>query len=144
MLRSVLIAPAASAELAAAPITPTWIMDGQPEARCRRLTTTRDKTAFVASWECTPGTFKWVYGEDEIVYIIQGTVFISTSDGVERCLAAGDFAFFPGGSSCVWRVTETVRKVAIVRKDMPQLAGVGLRAWHKLLRVVGIRGQMPL
>jgi hypothetical protein len=88
--------------------------------------------------------FEWVYGEDEIVYIISGKVFIFTSDGIERCLAAGDVAFFPGGSSCIWRVTETVRKVAIVRKDLPQLIGVGIRAWHKVLRVVGIRGQMPL
>jgi uncharacterized protein len=144
MLRSILVAPAASAELAAAPITPAWIMDGHPEARSRRLATTRDRTAFVSSWECTPGKFKWVYDEDEIVYIIRGRVFISTSEEVERCLATGDFAFFPAGSSCIWRVTETVRKVAVVRKDVPQLVGVGIRAWHKLLRVVGIRGQMPL
>jgi uncharacterized protein len=119
-------------------------MDGRPEARSRQLATTRDGTAFVSTWECTPGKFRWVYGDDEIVYIIYGKVFISTSDGVERSLGAGDVAFFPAGSSCVWQVTETVRKVAIVRKEIPQLVVVGIRAWHKLLRVIGIRGQMPL
>jgi uncharacterized protein len=144
MLSSILVASAASTELNAAPITPTWVMDGHPEARNKILATTRDKTAFVVSWECTPGKFKWDYDEDEIVYVIQGKVFISTSDGIERCLGAGDVAFFPAGSSCIWRVAETVRKVAVVRKDMPLLLGVGLRAWHKLLRVARIRGQMPL
>jgi uncharacterized cupin superfamily protein len=144
MLQPIIVTSAASSGLNAAPIIPTWVMDGHPEARNRLLATTRDKTAFVVSWECTPGKFKWDYDEDEIVYVIHGRVFISTSDSVERCLGAGDVAFFPAGSSCIWRVTETVRKVAVVRKDIPLLFGVGLRAWHKLLRVARIRGQMRL
>ena len=95
------------------------------------------------TWECTPGLFNWFYAEDETVYIISGEVFIKT-DGTERRLGQGDFAFFPGGSSCTWRVTDTIRKVAFLRKDVPQLVGFAILAWHKLLRLTGFRRTMPL
>jgi hypothetical protein len=71
-------------------------------------------------------------------------VFITTKDGTKRRLAMGDVAFFPAGSSCTWQVTETVRKVAFLRKDMPRLLGFSLRVWHKLLQTAGVRGKMPL
>jgi uncharacterized cupin superfamily protein len=126
------------------PITPGWILGGLPEARAKLLATSQDKTSNIMVWECTPGRFNWQYTEDESVCIISGEVFITTVDGTERRLGQGDMAFFPAGTSCTWRVTERVRKVAFLRKDMPPLLGLGVRVWHKLLRTVGIRGQMPL
>lgn len=144
MSQSIVIAAAASAALDPAPITSGWILDGTPVARNKTLARSRDKTASIVAWECTPGLFTWHYSEDESVCIISGEVFISTADGAEGRLGPGDTAFFPAGSSCTWRVTECVRKVAFLRKDMPPLFGLGLRAWHKLLRIAGIRGEMPL
>jgi uncharacterized cupin superfamily protein len=144
MSPSIVIAAAASANLDPAPITPAWILEGAPVARDKRLATSRDKTSFTVAWECTPGRFDWHYSEDESVCIISGEVFITTTNGTERRLGPGDMAFFPAGSSCTWRVTECVRKVAFLRKDMPQVLGLGIRVWHKLLRTAGIRGEMPL
>ncbi len=143
MSQSIVITTAASAALSPAPITPEWILDGGPVAQNKLLAVSRDKTASLLAWECTPGLFKWHYAEDETVYIISGEVFIKTNDGSERRLTKGDVAFFPAGSSCIWRVTECVRKVAFLRKDVPPLLGFGIRVWHKLLRTAGVRGQMP-
>src|SRR6516225_7019773 len=130
MSEAVVIASAATAVLAPAPITPDWILEGAPVARSRLLTKSRDKTSSIVVWECTPGRFSWHYAEDESVCIVSGEVFISTAIGGEQRLGAGDMAFFPAGSSCTWRVTECVRKVAFLRKDMPLLLGFGLRVWH--------------
>jgi uncharacterized cupin superfamily protein len=144
MPQSIVIAAAASATLDPAPITPAWILDGTPAAHNKRLSTSQDKTSFTVAWECTPGRFNWQYTEDETVYIISGEVFITTKNGTERRLGPGDMAFFPAGSSCIWRVTKCVRKIAFLRKDMPHLLGLGIRVWHKLLRAAGIRGEVML
>jgi uncharacterized cupin superfamily protein len=144
MSQSIVITSAASAALKPAPITPEWVLDGAPDACNAILAVSKDRTARLFAWECTPGLFNWHYTEDETVSIISGEVFITTTDGAEQCLRRGDVAFFPAGSTCIWRVTETVRKVAVLRKDMPPLLGLGLRVWHRLLHKVGIRGSMPL
>jgi uncharacterized protein len=144
MSPSIIIAAASSAALDPAPITPGWILDGVPVARNKLLAVSRDKTTSVVTWECTPGLFNWYYSVDETVCIISGEVFITTTNGTERRLGQGDMAFFPAGSSCKWRVTECVRKVAVLRKDLPPLLGLAVRFWHKMLQVGGIRRQMPL
>jgi len=144
MSQSIVIAAAATADLDPAPITPGWILSGAPDARAKLLAISQDKTSSIVAWECTPGLFNWHYAEDESVCIISGEVYITSGDGAERRLGQGDMAFFPAGSSCTWRVTERIRKVAFLRKDMPHLLGFGVRAWHKLLRTAGIRGQMQL
>jgi uncharacterized protein len=144
MSESIVITSAESATLQPAPITPAWVMDGVPDACNTLLAVSQDRTARLVAWECTPGLFNWHYTEDETVYIISGEVFITTKDGSVRRLGKGDVAFFPARSSCTWHVTETVRKVAFLRKDMPPLLGLCLRVWHKLLQKAGIRGSMPL
>jgi len=84
------------------------------------------------AWDCTPGLFNWHYQEeDEVVYIVSGEVFIGTGTGPEQRLGPGDVALFPAGSSCTWRVTQPVRKFAVLRKDVPRVFSLGLRAWHK-------------
>jgi uncharacterized cupin superfamily protein len=143
MSQPIIIGPLDSAELNPTPITFSWILDGQPIAHSRNLVKSRDRLSSLVTWECAPGLFDWFYAEDETVYIISGEVFI-TQNGAERRLGAGDFAFFPGGSTCTWRITETVRKVAFLRKDVPKLVGFSILAWHKLLRMMGLRRTMPL
>jgi glyoxylate utilization-related uncharacterized protein len=95
-------------------------------------------------WECTAGRFNWNYNEDEIVMVIAGEVFITTENGEERRLSQGEMAFFPAGSSCTWRVSDRIKKIAILRKDLPPLLGFGVLAWHKLLRMAGLRGKSLL
>jgi uncharacterized protein len=138
------IEAAASGDLGPAPISPDWILAGTPIARSKILATSHDRTTSIMVWECTAGRFNWNYSEDEIVMVIAGEVFVTTENGEERRLGQGEMAFFPAGSSCTWRVSDHIKKIAILRKDLPPPLGFGVRAWHKLLRIAGLRGQSPL
>jgi len=130
------------AELQPVPILPA--LAGAPAARSKVLARSRDRTSWIMVWECNAGRFIWNYGVDETVVVISGEVFITSDGGEERRLGQGDMAFFPAGSSCVWRVIDHVKKVAILRQDLPIPLGIGVRVWHKLLGVTGWRGGSSL
>ena len=135
MAETVVIPGATFDDLEPMPINPVWILRGGPVARGRLLTDTPDKLAYIMAWECTPGEFEWHYAvEEETVYFLDGEVFISIDGAPERRLGAGDLVVFTPGSSTVWRVSRTVRKIAILRKHMPLPLGLATRAWNKLLR----------
>jgi len=142
--KSIVIEAAASADLEPAPISPEWILAGTPEARSKLLAKSRDRTSSIIVWECSAGRFDWHYSEDETVVVIFGEVFITTEKGEERRLGQGDMGFFPAGSSCTWRITDRVKKIAVCRKDLPPLLGIGVRGWHLLLRIARLRGQPSL
>jgi uncharacterized cupin superfamily protein len=133
-----------SNDLEPAPISSNWILAGSPQARSKILAKSNDRTAVIMVWECSAGRFNWYYGEDETVVVVSGEVFITTEKSGERRLGQGDVAFFPAGTSCTWRITDHIKKVAILRKDLPPLLGIGVRAWNKLLRIAGVRGQASL
>ena len=144
MSKSIVIAAATAADLELSPISPDWILSGTPEARNKLLAKSYDGTSSIMVWECTAGCFNWHYGEDETVVVIAGEVFITIESGEERRVGQGDMVFFPAGTSCTWRVADRVKKVAILRKDLPLPLGLGVRAWHKLLRIAGLRGRSSL
>jgi uncharacterized cupin superfamily protein len=142
---SIVIEGAWSADLSdlePAPIRPA--LAGTPAARSKILARSRDRTSCIMVWECTAGRFNWDYCVDETVVIISGEVFISTEEGEERRLGQGDMGFFPAGSSCVWHVKDHIKKIAFLRHDLPPLLGLGVKCWHKLLDIVGLRGQSSL
>lgn len=145
MSSSVLIAAATTAELAPAPIPRQWILRGSPMASSMRLARSHDGTSSVVVWECSPGEFNWHYFIDETVFIISGEVLISRKDGApEELLSEGQMAYFPAGNMCTWRVTKTVKKIAFLRHHLPLPMGFGVRAWHKALELVRIRGGSSL
>jgi len=69
---AVSFAAPAEVELAENPINPDWIIEGNPQARARRLAESADGTSSVMAWSCTPGRFEWHYAVDETVHIISG------------------------------------------------------------------------
>lgn len=102
-----------------APIRPEWILHGQPVARSRELSRAPDGTAMTLLWDCTPGAFRWFFGGDETVHILEGEVVVEDGEGV-RTLRAGDVALFPAGTWATWTVTRHLRKVAFCRDPMPR------------------------
>jgi uncharacterized cupin superfamily protein len=144
MPKSIVLADTASVDLEPIPISPDWILAGTPEARGKILAKSSDGTSYIMVWECTAGRFNWHYSEDETVVVLSGDVLITTKIGEEKRLGQGDMGFFPAGSSCTWHINDRIKKVAVLRKDLPPPLGFGLRAWHKLLRMVGLRGQSSL
>jgi uncharacterized protein len=144
MSMSIVIAAAAAADVKAqdlepSPIPKSWILSGTPEARNKHLAKSYDRTSYVVIWDCTPGHFNWHYTEDEVLVVLSGEAWITNGRGEERRLGAGDMGFFPAGSTATWRVTQTVRKVAVLKRPIPRPLELGLRAWGKLLRISGLR-----
>jgi uncharacterized cupin superfamily protein len=137
---SIVIADPSTVALEPAPIEPNWIVEGNPEARAKELARSDDGTSVVVAWSCTAGRFHWHYSVDETVHVISGEVFVTNDDGVERRLGPGDMAFFPAGSSSVWRVPQSVRKLAVCRHALPQPLGFALRAWRKLIAILTGQG----
>jgi uncharacterized cupin superfamily protein len=97
MSEPIVFAAPADIALAYDPIRPSWIIEGKPEARSRRLAESADGTSSVMAWSCTAGCFRWCYAVDETVHIISGEVFVTDGSGATRRLGPGDMAFVPAG-----------------------------------------------
>lgn len=107
-------------ELKPSPIEPSWIVDGAPFARIAEHSRGQDDAAMTAVWDCTAGEFRWRFGWDETVLILEGEVHITTEDGTEHWLRAGDVAYFAGGTWATWRIEHYLKKVAFCRKPFPK------------------------
>lgn len=144
LLRSIVMAVPANVELSPEPIPQEWILSGAPIARSKNLVRSRDLTSSVVVWDCTAGRFRWHYGQDETILVISGEAFLLLENGAERRFGAGEVGFFPAGTTATWRVADNIRKVAILRETMWPPLGLCLKAWKKLLRIVGLSGKSPL
>lgn len=135
------VAATRNLETKAAPITPSWIIAGNPFARSAMLSQSPDKQAVTMYWECTSGAFYWYFGSDETVYIVEGSVTV-TWNGEHTTLNAGDTCFFPAGTVATWTVHKLVRKIAFIRQPPPTLVTLFMRGWHRLMRMLWPKQQM--
>ncbi len=124
-------------DLQPAPINPDWILEGDPIAKATTLAIATDNTLSCAVWECSAGKFKWVFGLDEIVQILEGEVVIEEQNPGRKVhtLRAGDIALFPDGLTAHWTVTKYVKKFAIHR-TIPR--SIAWRAKRKLRHLLGL------
>ncbi|MCZ8315329.1 cupin domain-containing protein [Phreatobacter sp.] len=123
-------------DLDPAPIRPEWVIGGNPVARCRHWSDSSDGTTSAMVWDCTAGSFRWYFGGDEIVHIIEGEVIVSGDGAAPRTLRPGDAALFRAGTWSTWHVPHYVRKHAICRDSLPALVTLPLRAARKAGRIV--------
>jgi uncharacterized protein len=126
------------------PFPPGWAVSGSPQARCKKVARSHDRTSHVVVWDCTPGSFKWHYGMDETIVVISGEGFMINDNGEERRFGPGDMGFFPAGTSCTWRIKEHLRKVGVLKENVGRPLGFAVKAWHKILRVMGLSGESAL
>jgi uncharacterized cupin superfamily protein len=123
---------AESLELTASPINPDWIISGNPQARSVEQSRTQDRASSTAVWDCTAGQFRWYFGWDETVYILEGSVTVATEDGGLRVLKAGDIGYFKAGTSAIWHVESYVKKVAFMRRPFPTWLALFYRIWGRI------------
>ncbi len=102
-----------------APIDPTWILEGDPQASSIILSETADRSVLTVQWKCTPGKFNWHYDYDEPLYVLSGEAVIrDLSNQREYRLTAGSSMLFPRYSSAQWTVTRTITKIAVVHSPL--------------------------
>ena len=144
IVQSIVRAAPARVDLTDSPIPPDWIRAGSPKAWNKEIAYSRDRMSQIFVWECSAGLFIWHYSKDESLVVISGEAFITTENGQELRLGPGDVAFFPAGTTCTWRVPGPLRKVAVMREPMWRPLGLAVKAWNRVLRMVGLRGRPSL
>jgi uncharacterized cupin superfamily protein len=122
------------------PIYPSWIIEGNPIARNKVLSSSVDGTASTLIWDCTAGRFNWFYDVDETIYVIEGGVVIRDEAGLQRRYNAGDSIFFPAGARAEWHVEKYIRKIAFCRTPLPASLVFVKRAFRFLKRLMGTSG----
>jgi uncharacterized cupin superfamily protein len=123
-------------DLEPAPIPACNVIDGQPEASAVLLAE-RPGGLAAGLWSCTPGRFRWDYASDEVAHIIAGSAIITDQDGTVVAVGPGDIVHFARGTSAVWEVHETIRKVWALpawRRDPLSRAGRRVRGAAARLR----------
>jgi len=143
MAKSIVTATLAEVELEPSQIPSNWILDGSPKTRSKMLMRTHDWTSNIVVWECTSGSYRWHYSQDEALFVLSGEGFMTNEKGEERRFGPGDMGFFPAGTTCTWRHPDRFRKVAVLKESMWRPLGFCFKAWSKLLRVMGFhRGSL--
>jgi len=61
-------------------------------------------------WEKEVSRFDWHYDSEELCYLLEGQVEVTTADGKKVRFGAGDMVRFPAGLSCIWDISVPVRK----------------------------------
>src|SRR5437899_1374479 len=110
-------------DLAPSPIEPSWVIEGNPEAHSRLLSTSACKTANTLIWSCTEGKFHWYYDFDETIMILEGSIVLEGEGLPPKRYGAGDVIFFRKGAHAKWHVENYVKKVAFCRLHNPFLLG---------------------
>lgn len=129
-------ASSAAMEMKAAPIEESWIISGKPEARMAEHSSSADRAAMTALWDCTAGSFRWYFAWDETVMILEGEVRVTDANGAVRILKAGDIAYFAGDTWATWQIDNYVRKIAFLRRPLPLPVALALKAKTKLAGLI--------
>lgn len=144
MPKSIVAATLDNVELEPTNIPTEWILSGTPKTRSKMLVRTHDWLENIVVWECSPGSYRWTYNQDEAVFVLSGEGIMTNDKGEERRFGPGDMGFFPAGTTCTWHHPVHFKKVAVLKESMWRPLGLSFKVWSKLLRKVGLSGKAPL
>jgi uncharacterized cupin superfamily protein len=123
-------------DLTPRPIEPSWIIEGNPDARWCVLSKSADGLASTMVWECSEGRFNWYYDFDETILILEGSIVLESDTMAATRYVAGDVVFFKDGAHARWHVEGRVKKLAFCRKTQPVWLGLALRVFLKLKKIL--------
>lgn len=121
-------------DLKPSPIEPSWIIEGNPEAKNCALSMSEDGAACTLIWSCTEGKFNWYYDSDETIVILEGSIVLESDGMSPKRYGVGDVIFFRDGAHAKWHVEGYVKKVAFFRYTNPLGLGLAVRAVNKVRR----------
>ncbi|WP_315762563.1 MULTISPECIES: cupin domain-containing protein [unclassified Bradyrhizobium] len=123
-------------DLKPAPIEPSWIIEGNPQATSCTVAYSSDGIGCAIVWHCTEGKFNWHYDFDETILILEGSIVLDSADMAPKRYGPGDVIFFRDGAHARWHVEGHVKKLAYCQKTQPYLVGLAGRAINKLKRML--------
>lgn len=129
-------------DLDPSPIEPSWIIEGNPEAHSRLLSTSACDTAKTVIWSCTEGKFNWYYDLDETVVILEGSIVLESEGMSPTRYGVGDVIVFRRGARAKWHVEGYVRKVAFLRLPNPFPLGIVIRVVNRLKSLIARKSLM--
>ena len=106
-------------DLNPSPIEPSWILEGNPEARSCLLSTSACGAARTLIWSCTEGKFNWYYDVDETIVILEGSIVLESDGMPPKRYGVGDVILFRDGAHAKWHVENYVKKIAFFRQTLP-------------------------
>jgi uncharacterized protein len=133
---SLIVASKTSIPLRAAPIEPSWIIEGNPIAANSVISRSEDGSAQTIVWECTEGRFNWYYDSEETLHVLEGSVVIESDAMAPTRFGPGDVLFFRQGAHARWNVEKKIRKLAFCRTPAPPLLVYALKAAAKVKRLM--------
>lgn len=95
---------------------PGRLISGSPRFRTWNLEE-RPGGLYAGVWESTPGKWRIEYDEWEYCRILSGVSIISSVDGGECRVGAGDSFILRPGFSGTWEVVETTRKEYVIKLE---------------------------
>lgn len=116
------------------PIYPSWLIDGDPQAKGRQLSQSLDRHVWTLVWECTEGRFNWHYSCDETILILEGSIILESDDLPPTRYGVGDVILFRKGAHARWHVERRVKKLAVCHKVLPPSLNFIVRALGALKR----------
>ena len=66
-------------------------------------------------WDCTSGRFRWFYGVDEVIYVLEGEAHLTAPDGTSHRIGAGEMFHFVQGTEWIWHVPTYIHKAFFLR-----------------------------
>lgn len=126
----------AAVKLSPAPIEPSWIIDGDPQASACLLSKSADRSAWTVVWECTRGRFNWYYDLDETIMVLEGAIILESDILPPTRYGVGSVILFRKGARARWYVEDYVKKLAFCRRAHPLPLAFALRVLAFLKRKV--------
>jgi hypothetical protein len=90
---------------------PANLLRGDPRQQIWNVLSSGDGRFHVGQWASGVGAWRVQYSEYELCHLLEGTVRITSEDGVERSYQAGDTFVIPSGFRGIWEVIEPCRKI---------------------------------
>lgn len=140
----VLSSTLADVKLEPGSIPSEWLLSGEPATASKMLGKSRDRLAYVMLRECGAVSYRWHYDRHEAYIVLSGEGFMTDQTGVERRFGPGDVAFFPAGTNAIWRHPNHFRKVAVLKDALWLPLALSLKAWNRLLIMLGLHGRRAI
>lgn len=98
------------------PVAREKVVSGDPETRTLVLYENPAEGLSAGEWEATVGAWRIAYSEWEYIRVLSGHCIVHGDDGSRVEAGPGESFTIESGFTGIWEVTETMRKIWVIRE----------------------------